>query len=340
VDSDEKFAAVIRLSQPFNLQSAALAPSRGAIAIFSMLDAIAYDCLDLCTPTLPRLWQFVMQSSDAVIYISKFSKDQFARRFASGPDVRHAVSLPSTELEEYKSAYSDTSDPGTYLLLIGNHFAHKAVRETVYMLRDKLPDEELRVLGIALPELPNVVSLQSGALHDSAVWELYSRAKAVVFPSHYEGFGLPVLHALGNRKVIFVRDLPVYQEIRARISAPDNIRVFTTNQDLIKQLADADFDWKAPDRAVTDVGWDRAARELEAELSQAAKSTSAEKIRRRLEGLDLLTDALNTNSEAQDLAKHLQLARSELDAMYSSTSWRITAPLRRLRGRIAGARMP
>jgi hypothetical protein len=178
---------------------------------------------------------------------------------------------------------------------------------------------------------------------------LYSRAKAVVFPSHYEGFGLPVLHALGNRKVIFVRDLPVYDEIRARISAPENIRVFKTKQDLARQLADGNFEWKVSDRVVTDVGWDRAARELEAEFVAAARSTSVEKIQKRLECLALLTKSLDAHDqraveEARALAirkgEELQQAREELNAVHRSTSWRLTAPLRKLRGRIAGASEP
>src|SRR5205085_9023852 len=123
--------------------------------------------------------------------------------------------------------------------------------------------------------LPDLVSFESGTLHDSATWELYSRAKAVVFPSHYEGFGFPVLHALGNRKVAFVRDLPVYQEIKARISVPDNIRVFRTNEELLATLAEGDFAWTTAERPLADVGWDRTARETEAVLAQAMKSVTA-----------------------------------------------------------------
>jgi len=349
VDSDERYAAMVRLSQPFDVRSLAQASSRAAVVIFSMLDTIAYDCLYLRDSKLHRLWQFVMQFSDAVIYISAFSKNQFVQRFATCAQVQHAVCMPSTDIDEYRSAYSESTPPGDYLLVIGNHYAHKAIRETVHLIRERLPLEQLRVLGIKLTELPNLVSFESGTLHDSATWELYSKAKAVVFPSHYEGFGFPVLHALGNRKVVFVRELPVYAEIKARIAGSDNIRVFRTNEELVAQLADGDFEWRTTARKVSDVGWDRTASETEAVLAHALRSTTMETVKRRLENLDLLKEALNSAELAANAeqARHLlettlaeerrgfAMLREEVKSIRNSTSWRITAPLRSLKARIS-----
>lgn len=338
LDSDEQFSAVVRLSQPFNLPSLAMAPSRGAVTIVSMLDTIAYDCLQLRDPNMHRLWSFVMQFSDAVIYISEFSKNQFVRRFMSNPKVQHEVCMPSTDIEDYAPNGPAPATPGDYLLVVGNHFPHKSVRETVLLIREALPFEELRVLGVDLPEFPDVPSFESGHLHETFVRGLFRKAKAVVFPSHYEGFGFPLMHALGNHKVVFVRDMPVTHEIKARVSAPENIRVFKTNDDLVAQLTEGEFEWASPSRNLPDVGWDRTARELDAVLARALKSLTAETIEARRAQLDVLTDALNAAPELAAMHRERDHLRNQIDAvqrhinaMQNSTSWRITAPMRKLK---------
>jgi glycosyltransferase involved in cell wall biosynthesis len=42
---------------------------------------------------------------------------------------------------------------------------------------------------------------------------LYQHAEAVVFPSHFEGFGMPVLEAVRYGKPIFCSDLPIFDEL-------------------------------------------------------------------------------------------------------------------------------
>ncbi|MBT3295037.1 MAG: glycosyltransferase family 4 protein [Verrucomicrobia bacterium] len=42
---------------------------------------------------------------------------------------------------------------------------------------------------------------------------LYQHAEAVVFPSQFEGFGMPVLEAVRYRKPIFCSDLPIFDEL-------------------------------------------------------------------------------------------------------------------------------
>ena len=67
------------------------------------------------------------------------------------------------------------------------------------------------------------------------------------------------MHALGNRKAAFVRDLPVYEEIRRRVSVPGNIHAFGANEDLVSMLTPQNFRWDDSRCSVGDVGWDRAA---------------------------------------------------------------------------------
>ena len=49
--------------------------------------------------------------------------------------------------------------------------------------------------------------------NDSDLKNLYKKAKAFVFPSLYEGFGLPLLESLENNCPIACSDIPVFREI-------------------------------------------------------------------------------------------------------------------------------
>src|SRR3954468_378418 len=94
-DDDRLYAAIVRTNQPFTVESLALASSRAAVTLTVMHDAIAYDCLHVAPADLHELWSFVMQFSDGVIYVSQFSRQQFARRFVTSLDVAHIVCMPS-----------------------------------------------------------------------------------------------------------------------------------------------------------------------------------------------------------------------------------------------------
>jgi glycosyltransferase involved in cell wall biosynthesis len=315
-DSDTLFAAVIRLNQPFDIQAVALGPSRGAVTMVNMLDSIAYDCLQICPPELERLWSFAIEYSDVAIFPSAFSAEQFNHRFTGARHGRELISMPSTDINDYRHDAENACD---YFLVIGNAFAHKAVRETVAAIRAKMPGAKVRVLGIKLPHLPDLISFESGLLDPDFVQSLFAGAKGVIFPSHCEGFGFPVMHALGSRKPVFVRDLPVYEEIRQRVAAPGNIHTFASLDELTNILYQ-EIRWDDDFRQIGDVGWDRTAREIEAALDAALKAATFEGNARRLTQLDLLADAV------AGLQARVNIANIE-----SSTSWRLTEPLRKLK---------
>ena len=323
-DSNELFSAVIRLSQPFDLPSAQIAASRGAISIVSMLDCIAIDCLKLSSLELECLWKFVTGFSDAIIYISEFSRGQFATRFSGQRENREFVSLPSTNVDEY-APFEGIQTPGDYLLIVGNSFAHKAVQESVEKIQDALPDQRVKVLGIKVPGLPLNHSYESGTLEPRAVHNLFSHSRAVIFPSHYEGFGFPLLHALGNKRCVFVRDLPVYTEIRNRVAFPQNIHAFESSEELVAALTPENLEWNDFRHEIGDVGWNRSAREIERILSEVLKSATMGKIESRLAQLELISEAFaGSQSRVRQLEEHIK-------AFETSTSWRLTAALRKFR---------
>ena len=48
---------------------------------------------------------------------------------------------------------------------------------------------------------------------DDMLINLYQNAKAFVFPSLYEGFGLPILESIRNKCPVICSDIPVFREV-------------------------------------------------------------------------------------------------------------------------------
>lgn len=97
-----------------------------------------------------------------------------------------------------------------YFLYVGNAYPHKNVEllmraaaqaavRVVYVGKD---DYFYKRLGI----VPKTVS-------DVELSKLYREARALVFPSLMEGFGLPALEALAAGCPVIVSDIPVFHEL-------------------------------------------------------------------------------------------------------------------------------
>jgi len=93
----------------------------------------------------------------------------------------------------------------------------------------------------------------------------------------------------------------------------------------VSLLTPQNFRWNDTRRQVAEVGWDRAARELEAVLAEALSESRLDKIESRLEQLALIETAYG-GSHA--LVNRLE---DQIKGFQNSTSWRLTAPLRRLK---------
>jgi len=66
------------------------------------------------------------------------------------------------------------------------------------------------------------------------VVSLYQYAEAIVFPSEFEGFGMPVLEAVRYGKPVFCSDLPVFEEL----GVPGANRLDFSNPDVLVGITD------------------------------------------------------------------------------------------------------
>ncbi|PVY21567.1 GT2 family glycosyltransferase [Paraburkholderia silvatlantica] len=292
----EKVTAIVRIGQPFDVDAISRLVNRAPVVGIFMLDTIAYDCGYLSLNFDARIWHFVFRHIDVLFTNSRFTLDRIMNRFEIGSTVIQKVSPHSLDVSEYGSPSERHNQTKSHIFVIGNHFSHKFVRPTVDAIAAAFPDEHIVAVGYGDEPSPhgNVEAFQAGHLSDEAFERFYSDAAAVVFPSHYEGFGFPVLHALARRRPIYVRDSALYRELAAGTEGAENIHFFCTIEDLISDIRANGMHWKTPETSGERGGWDRSAREVFATMEEARRTVRYGTLVDRLRQFDQLRLALSS----------------------------------------------
>ena len=185
---------------------------------YTILDMIAVRCGYLSAPGRRLLFQTTAEICDRVFTLSHSVKADFAALTGS------EVSLNVVHLGTNYGVSAHECFRGTYVLLMGNSYAHKNIKEALSALAGE--PWPIVVLGGRAPDdgaVLNVRYLESGGLSRETVRETLAGARVVVYPSHYEGFGLPVLDALALRKPVIVLDNATNQEL-AGLTGDANLR--------------------------------------------------------------------------------------------------------------------
>lgn len=146
--------------------------------------------------------------SDRIICVSRFTADE-AMKLLSLPAsklqvVYHGVDLPDMDLSPIETEQLDRV-PGDFFLFVGALEPGKNLDLLcqAYQLaadnRQMLPPLVIvgsRWKGVKEEGPPPADWIYLGQQPDALLVQLYRKARALVFPSQYEGFGLPVLEAM------------------------------------------------------------------------------------------------------------------------------------------------
>lgn len=161
-----------------------------------------------------RSWyRFVLRrlgrSVQRVITPSHFSSTELVRRAGLPPDRLRVVALGADHLNAIEPDNSvfvrRRVGPEPYILAVSTAAPHKnleAALQALLHLRKIVPELELVGVGGSFPaifasdssRLPQMHRI--GYVSDAELKALYQRAQCFVFPSWYEGFGLPPLEAM------------------------------------------------------------------------------------------------------------------------------------------------
>jgi glycosyltransferase involved in cell wall biosynthesis len=230
-----RFSMVLRLSQPWDVQTLMEIHGWSLFNFFLMLDTISWDIMyNGTTPVvLDTTWRFLTEYADGIMYISDFSHQRFLSRFPPHPLVRHYVSYLPFHQDDYRKGFRNETAGEGYLLVMGNPLDHKWVSQTVDLLATAFPFHSVHACGCGDLRLPNVKSLPSGEMSEQQIEEVFAGARLVVFPSFYEGFGLPILQGLSHGKPVVARASSLLEEIAARCRSAGTLHPFSTPLELM-----------------------------------------------------------------------------------------------------------
>ena len=315
--------------------------------VVSYLDIIALRSWEMrsLAPAKPVAVLRALQLADRVIAISHSSIDDAVDYFQELADERgehervihQGAALPTGD---ETAPLSDAITPedaaavtaGGYVLVLGNRYPHKQVAQAVATLEGA----GVAVIALGNAELrerfPWAHVLPGGALADDDLKVLYARAGAIVFPSAYEGFGLPLAEAAQHGKRVVAFDTVVAREVvdELGLSGVTFFDLFSALPETVRSALD---DGPLPRSTV------RTIEDYNAELWQAAIDTAHTPVDHvRLDRRDRTVRDLALVWEPLEQARR-GVSRENAEIM-ASTTFRIArvatsavTPLRRVLGR-------
>jgi glycosyltransferase involved in cell wall biosynthesis len=157
---------------------------------------------------LPRL----IKGSAAVVCISEFTRQEVLDRYPSIPEEKLKVIHGGVDLERFhpcsQGVIKEHYDLKDYLLCVGEVRPYKNIENVFRALELWSDGPQLAISGkifgvhkVKLESLARSLNIENriiwlGYVPDDLLPNLYSEAAAFIFPSLYEGFGLPILEAM------------------------------------------------------------------------------------------------------------------------------------------------
>lgn len=238
----------------------------------------------LKTKLIERLTlKLALKKSSQVIVVSNNTKQDILKNYKINADKITTIYLApvSTKEAQVKDVLAKYNIAKPYILYVGTIEPRKNVESIIKAFA--LTDENIRnnyrlVLAgkrgwnieyidkIIDKENLNTSVIQTGFVADEDLPEIYSKASLFVYPSWYEGFGLPVLEAMKFGVPVITSNtssLPEVAGTAARLVKPDDIK------QLSKDIATILLDKKVSQEMVrqglvqaSSFSWDKAVSEL------------------------------------------------------------------------------
>jgi glycosyltransferase involved in cell wall biosynthesis len=178
-----------------------------------------------------------LKRADRIIAISEFTKKEIIKYYSINPEkievVYNAISddfsvsdFSPEILEEVRRRYNL---PENFILYVGTMQPRKNIPrliETFSIIKNKIPEIKLVLVGDRSAhnfdkKIDEAISKNNirdsiifpGYINQEDIAEVYNLSRIFVFPSLYEGFGIPILEAMSQKIPVLLSDIPVNHEI-------------------------------------------------------------------------------------------------------------------------------
>jgi glycosyltransferase involved in cell wall biosynthesis len=220
-----------------------------------------------------------VRRSDRIITVSEFARDELIDRYPSANGKTTAIYNGVADRSECAATRPSVIDSDGYLLFVGSSNPRKNLRRLLQAYdRYRQSGGDSRELVLVGPDrdvfsdsdLPTVDGVRNlGFVNETELTWLYRNASLFLFPSLYEGFGLPILEAMSAGTPVLTASVGATAEIAGDAaylvdptsvsSIADGIQTLLLNEQdrealirLGKQRA-AEFTWKRTAQQTIDV---------------------------------------------------------------------------------------
>lgn len=228
-DVNELFHVGYCPAQIFHLDSLVMMNKYCLKVVFSHLDIIAIRSSALLAHNFTQraVFEDSFEVADRIISISDFTTEDTLSYFNIDNTeikdkfitIRQGVptdnSFDGHGLESIEPDLARIIKAGDFVLVQGNDYDHKLVTETLGVLASN----SRNVIAVGPRHIDktllgkNTFLLESGGLSDEFMNLLKEKAAVVVFPSLYEGFGLPIAETAKVRKPLLIHNNSLNHEI-------------------------------------------------------------------------------------------------------------------------------
>lgn len=198
-----------------------LMPIRAKHRITTIHDVVHIAHPEFFNPTVVKLFRYFLKQatkkSDLLLTVSNFSKDEIIK-YSNIDSEKVCVVYPAVNMEIYNNNIISEKEkiqlkekyklPDRFLIYVGNIKPHKNLKNLLYAF-DKICDDSLYLVVVGnrngyitmdkdignLLLNKNSKIIFTGFIPEIDLPKFYKMAKALIFPSIYEGFGLPPLEA-------------------------------------------------------------------------------------------------------------------------------------------------
>ena len=296
--------------------------------IYTVFDIITLRCyyINSAYHNIDNYVKLGIQMCDGIITISDFSNKDFRSFFAfdeviKNKPIKRVYCASNFEIDKEKKFPLPF---GEYFLIVGNSYKHKVLSETIETVRNA--SNKFVVLGHGDNEYiyDNVYGYASGQLENDFVNYLYANCKALIFPSVYEGFGIPIAVALNNNKRVILHNNSLNNELLQHFKDHKSFLHFFDNFSQINDILETiDFPINL-EPIMNKYTWDDAAREIETFFDEILRiDVSIEKLRERNFLIGFLRERerlLNTINEITNSSAKSQTSSTLLSANSNRTS--------------------
>lgn len=209
--------------------------------------------------------------SKEIITVSKYSKNKIAKYYHIS---KERIDVVSNSWQHFENICEDDNifeqfkeiKKGSYFLGLGAQNRNKNFRWFVenaklysnnqYVIAGKFNSDLGN--GINYSKCSNIIFV--GYVSDGKLKSLMRECKAFVFPSFYEGFGIPPLEAMSMGKRAIVSDIEIFREIYE-----DSVYYIDPNNpaiDLCKLMQLKEISNESVDNILKKYSWDKSAKKL------------------------------------------------------------------------------